>query len=72
MTLLEMASHTGGQFEARALAGVRVRVLIVVADYLGDDEAQKFLGEIGVELGLGRQSPQPCDLAVLPFGVGRR
>ena len=43
----------------------------VVADDLGDDEVQELLGEIRVEIGLGRQVFEPCDLLLLARGIGR-
>src|SRR3546814_278719 len=44
--------------------------LLVVADHLVDDEAQEFLAELGVEVGLARQATQPLDLPRLAAGVG--
>jgi len=44
----------------------------VVANHFVDDEAQEFLGEFGVEIGLFRQFAQPCDLALFARGIGGR
>jgi hypothetical protein len=44
---------------------------LVVADHLGDDEVEEFLGERGVEFGALGEAAQPGDLAGLPLGVGR-
>ena len=40
-------------------------------NHLVDDEAQEFLGKFGVEIGIARQRPQPCDLRFLAPGIGR-
>jgi len=42
----------------------------MMADHFVDDEAQEFFGEIGVQIGLFRQPPEPGDLAFLAAGVG--
>ena len=44
----------------------------MMADHLVDDEAQEFLGEIGIELGIRRQLPQPHYLCRLAPRIGRR
>ena len=42
-----------------------------MTDNLIDNEPEKFLGKIGVELGLARQLSQPFDLAFFARRVGR-
>ena len=44
--------------------------MFVVADHLVDDEAQEFLAEFGIEIGLARQRAQPFDLPRLAVGIG--
>ena len=42
----------------------------MVPDHFVDDEAQEFLGEIGVKVGLCCQHPQPRDLSGFAVGIG--
>ncbi len=41
-----------------------------MADHFLDDEAQELLGELGIELGICRQLPQPGDLPLLAARIG--
>ena len=47
---------------ARRWGSAGLARLFVMPDHLIDDEAQEFLAEFGVELGILCQSPQPGDL----------
>ena len=43
----------------------------MVADHFVDHEIEEFLREIGVQPGVLRQAPQPCDLRLFARGIGR-
>lgn len=42
----------------------------MMPDHLIDDEAQEFLGEIGIQIGIGGQLAQAGNLALLPPRIG--
>jgi len=46
--------------------------LLVLVDYLSDDEAQKLLAERGIEVGLGCQRLELGDLLEFALRVRRR
>ncbi len=50
-------------------ASVAVLRFFMVPDHLINDEAQEFFAEIGIELSVFGQFPQPLDLAVFTRGV---
>jgi hypothetical protein len=43
----------------------------MMADHFIDDETQELLGEIGIEIGVPRQLPQPLDLSLFAPGDQR-
>ena len=47
-------------------------VFLVVLNDFSDDEVQELLGKFGVEVGLGCQSFEPCDLVCLSGGIAWR
>ena len=58
---------------SRLLAGI-VLVLrgdrLVMADHLANDESEKFLGEIGIEIGIVGELAQPFDLMLFIYVAG--
>ena len=50
----------------------RLRDALVPADHLGDDERQELLRELGIQVGLLGEFPQPGDLPGLPGLIGWR
>ena len=44
----------------------------MMADHFIDDEAQKFLGEVGIEIRVCRKLAQAADLPFFPARIGGR
>jgi len=45
---------------------------LVVSDDLADDEGEELLGELRIQVGVGRQLPQAGDLALFAHRISRR
>src|SRR4051794_22465883 len=75
--LPELVSRRIGDYPlmgTASLGSASVAVLhpLVMANHFIDDEAQKLLAELGIEIGLGGELPETRDLRILASGVGGR